>query len=126
MRPLRHPSIDAITLQGVLYALADPVRLGIVRRLYDQGTMNCSQSCGDDALPRATLSRHFDQLREAGLVRTERDGVQYLNVLRVDDIETRFPGLLISLLQAAEREDATASPSSLPARKTARKTAAGA
>jgi predicted transcriptional regulator len=123
MRPLRHPNIDDISLQGVLYALADPVRLGIVRRLYDQGTLNCSQSCGDDALPRATLSRHFDQLREAGLVRTERDGVQYLNVLRTDDIETRFPGLLASLLQAAESEDATNTAPSALARKATRKVA---
>lgn len=120
MRPLRHPAADAITLQGLLYALADPVRLGIVRRLYDQGTLNCTQSCGDDALPRATLSRHFDQLRDAGLVRTERDGVQYLNVLRVDDIEARFPGLLASLLTAAEREAAPPA----AARKGARKAAA--
>lgn len=120
MRPLRHPAADDITLQGVLYALADPVRLGIVRRLYEQGTLNCGQSCGDDALPRATLSRHFDQLREAGLVRTERDGVQYLNVLRADEVEARFPGLLASVLQAAERE---ASPSA-PARKATRKAAA--
>jgi len=119
MRPLRHPAADAISLQGLLYALADPVRLGIVRRLYEQGTLNCAQSCGDDALPRATLSRHFDQLRDAGLVRTERDGVQYLNVLRVDDIEDRFPGLLASLLDAAERDAAPP-----PARKAARKAAA--
>jgi predicted transcriptional regulator len=119
MRPLRHPAADAITLQGVLYALADPFRLGIVRRLHAHGGMNCTQSCGDESLPRATLSRHFDQLREAGLVRTERDGVQYINVLRIDDIEARFPGLLSSLLQAAESEDApTARPSSRkPARK---------
>ena len=123
MRPLRHPASEDITLQGVLYALADPVRLGIVRRLFEQGTLNCSQSCGDDALPRATLSRHFDQLREAGLVRTERDGVQYLNVLRVDDVEARFPGLLASLLQAAERDAIPAVPASR-ARKGARKAAA--
>jgi predicted transcriptional regulator len=120
MRPLRHPDTDAITLQGVLYALADPVRMGIVRRLYEQGTLNCAQSCGDEALPRATLSRHFDLLRDAGLVRTERDGVQYLNVLRLDDVETRFPGLLANLLQAAEREAAPHA----PARKRARRAAA--
>ncbi|MFZ5636711.1 MAG: helix-turn-helix domain-containing protein [Pseudomonadota bacterium] len=119
MRPLRHPDTDAITLQGVLYALADPVRMGIVRRLYEQGTLNCAQSCGDEALPRATLSRHFDLLRDAGLVRTERDGVQYLNVLRLDDVETRFPGLLANLLQAAEREAAPSAPSRKRARRTA-------
>lgn len=120
MRPLRHPASEDITLQGVLYALADPVRLGIVRRLFEQGTLNCSQSCGDDALPRATLSRHFDQLREAGLVRTERDGVQYLNVLRVDDVDARFPGLLANLLDAAAREQAGPEGTSAPARRAAR------
>jgi hypothetical protein len=29
MRPFVHPQRDEITLQGVLHALADPVRLGI-------------------------------------------------------------------------------------------------
>jgi DNA-binding transcriptional ArsR family regulator len=118
MRPLRHPAAADITLQGVLYALADPVRLDIVRRLYELGTLNCTQSCGDDSLPRATLSRHFDQLREAGVVRTERDGVQYLNELRADEIEARFPGLLASVLQAAEREQTRSATDRKKARKT--------
>jgi hypothetical protein len=40
-------------------------------------------------------------LREAGLVRSERQGVELLNCLRFTDIEGRFPGVLTSILSAA-------------------------
>jgi DNA-binding transcriptional ArsR family regulator len=40
----------------------------------------------------ATLSQHFRALREAGLVRSERHGVELRNVSRCKEIERRFPG----------------------------------
>ena len=33
MRPIAHPALDEIALPYVLYALSDPIRLQIVRRL---------------------------------------------------------------------------------------------
>lgn len=107
MRPLRHPPADSITLTGVLHALSDPARLAIVSRLLDapQG-LSCIEaaSCLDESLPKSTCSQHFQILREAGLIRTERVGVEHSNSLRRDDIESRFPGLLQSVLGAWKRE----------------------
>ncbi|MNV80509.1 hypothetical protein D3C71_1741180 [compost metagenome] len=39
-------------------------------------------------------------LRSAGLVHTVKSGTQYLNTLRCDDLEQRFPGLLRAILFA--------------------------
>jgi hypothetical protein len=39
-------------------------------------------------------------LREAGLIRGERRGVEVLNTSRCADIETRFPGLIAAIVNA--------------------------
>lgn len=106
MRPIAHPTTDEISLAGLLHALADPIRLDIVRRLCTAGCeMNCITSAADLAgLSKSTLSHHFRILREAGLVRSERRGVELLNKLRLDEIEARFPGLLRSILTARDAE----------------------
>lgn len=103
MRPLHHPATDDIELTAVLYALADPVRLSLVRGLSRDRPVSCVGACADEELqlPRATLSRHFDVLRSAGLVHTVKSGTQYLNTLRCDDLERRFPGLLRAILLGA-------------------------
>lgn len=102
MRPLHHPATADIELTSVLYALADPVRLSLVRGLSRDKPISCIRVCEEKelALPRATLSRHFDLLRSAGLVHTVKSGTQYLNTLRCDDLEQRFPGLLRAILFA--------------------------
>ena len=42
-RPLLHPASDDLKLESVLYALADPMRLEIVRRLVaGDCPLNCS------------------------------------------------------------------------------------
>lgn len=86
----------------MLYALADPVRLEIVRRLA-AGT--CSLNCTAAApanLPKSTQSHHFQILREAGLVRSERRGTEVVNTLRCEEIEQRFPGVMSAILKAAK------------------------
>ena len=43
MRPLYHPSLEEITVQGILYALSDPVRVRIYAELAQaDSAMNCS------------------------------------------------------------------------------------
>jgi hypothetical protein len=39
-------------------------------------------------------------LREAGLIRSERKGVEMQNTSRCSEIETRFPGLIPSIVSA--------------------------
>lgn len=103
MRPFVHPPLEAITLAGILHALADPARLAILQRLQAQG---CARHCAALApldMPRSTQSHHFQVLREAGLIRSERRGAEVLNTPRCAEIEARFPGLLAAIFAAAER-----------------------
>jgi DNA-binding transcriptional ArsR family regulator len=92
MRPFYHPQPEDITLVGVMYALGDPVRLQIVRRLAQTGELTCSDL--DCAVAKSTMSHHFKILRESGLVLTRKEGTQHINTLRVDDLDRLFPGLL--------------------------------
>lgn len=103
MRPLIHPSIEDITVEGILHALSDPVRAAIYADLArsDGGAAcSCFQQVSDRCIPKSTLSQHFRALREAGLIRSERRGVEMLNTTRCAEIERRFPGLLAAILKA--------------------------
>src|ERR1700690_2640691 len=103
MRPLYHPSLEEITVQGILYALSDPVRVRIYAELAQADkAMNCSAFLpnGKVTLPKSTLSQHFKILREAGLIRSERKGVELQNVSRCTELERRFPGLIRAIVTA--------------------------
>ncbi|HTU11928.1 MAG TPA: metalloregulator ArsR/SmtB family transcription factor [Allosphingosinicella sp.] len=96
-RPFHHPAADAISLDAILHALADPQRRAIVARLIETGGMNCGAAC-DGALPPSTISHHHRILREAGLIRSEKKGIEVINTVRDAELETRFPGLLSAIL----------------------------
>jgi DNA-binding transcriptional ArsR family regulator len=98
---LAHPTRDEIELAAVLHALSDPVRLLMVRGL--AGALE-GRSCGSLDLPvtKSTCTHHFRVLREAGVIRQRQEGTKRVNTLRDDDLESRFPGLLATILQAAE------------------------
>ena len=105
MRPLVHPAIEDISVEAVLHALADPVRVAICAELSGPGCKsNCSavQEILNEPVPKSTLSQHFRILREAGLIRSERRGVEVLNSSRCAEIDARFPGLLTSIVNAYE------------------------
>jgi len=111
MRPLIHPSIEDITVEGILHALSDPVRAAIYAELAVSHGATCSNflKISDRDIPKSTLSQHFRALREAGLIRSERQGVEMRNSTRCVEIEQRFPGLLMTIMkahqiQAAERQ----------------------
>lgn len=101
MRPIAHPSLSQISLPFVLYALSDPVRLEIVRRLKDaNGELSCGDAVGDVLLPKSTVSFHFKALRESGLIRTRQKGRTKFNEIN-PGFEKRFPGLLKAILAQA-------------------------
>ena len=110
-RALEHPTRDQIRLEAVLHALADPVRLRIVR---DMARERAELSCSYFDLPvtKATTTHHFRVLREGGVIRQTYRGTAKHTALREDDLEALFPGLLATVLAAADaqvtREDATA------------------
>jgi DNA-binding transcriptional ArsR family regulator len=103
VRPLFHPSLEDIKVEGILHALSDPVRVAIFADIVAQ---ECSHNCStfltvsNKAIPKSTLSHHFRALREAGLIRGERRGVEMHNTSRCAEIEERFPGLLLAIVHA--------------------------
>ncbi|WP_119269040.1 ArsR/SmtB family transcription factor [Taklimakanibacter deserti] len=91
-RSFNHPAVCDISLDHVLHALSDPMRRHIVQKLMASDSMSCIQACA--TLPPSTVSFHHKVLREAGLIRSEKKGVEVINTLRRQDIDERFPGLL--------------------------------
>jgi DNA-binding transcriptional ArsR family regulator len=99
--PIAHPACEQLELGAVLHALSDPVRLRIVAELA-RGEGECT--CGSFELPvtKSTCTHHFKVLREAGVIKQRQQGTTRLNRLRRADLETRFPGVLETILRAAE------------------------
>jgi DNA-binding transcriptional ArsR family regulator len=94
------PDRTELELTAVLHALSDPVRLEIVSVLATDG----ERACGSFPLPvsDSTRSHHLRILREAGVTVTRAAGQRRFVSLRRDDLEARFPGLLDSVLSAAQ------------------------
>jgi DNA-binding transcriptional ArsR family regulator len=103
MKPLFHPAVEDVTVQGILYALADPVRVAIFTQI---AGADCAQTCsnflyvGNKTIPKSTLSQHFKALREAGLIHSERMGVEMHSTSRCSELDRRFPGLIRIILKA--------------------------
>jgi DNA-binding transcriptional ArsR family regulator len=110
MKPLYHPSADDITVEGVLYALSDPVRVHIYA---DIAKSECPKTCStflaisNRSIPKSTLSQHFKILREAGLIRSERKGVELHNVTRCEELKERFGPLVASIIGAYSQQNQT-------------------
>lgn len=100
MRDYFQPNRDDIKLSAVLYALSDPIRLQIVRRLLVETELSCKDFGPDPA--KSTLSHHFKTLREAGVTSKRPVGTVHYISLRKDDLEARFPGLLRMVAGATE------------------------
>ena len=120
MRPLFHPSIEDVTVEAILHALSDPVRVAIFA---DIAGSNCSQTCSDflhvseKVIPKSTLSQHFKALREAGLIRGERHGVEMRNTSRCAELDQRFPGLIPAIVNAYKAQLASQRSKRKPRRK---------
>jgi DNA-binding transcriptional ArsR family regulator len=103
MRPLFHPSMEDVTVEGILHALSDPVRVAIFADIAGSGSsLTCSDflNVRQRNIPKSTLSQHFKALREAGLIRGERHGVEMQNTSRCAEIQERFPGLIAAIVKA--------------------------
>lgn len=111
MRPLFHPSIEDVRLEAILHALSDPVRVAIFAEIAGAGcALNCAtfSSVNDRQIPKSSLSQHFKVLRDSGLIRSERQGVEMRNTSRCAEIDARFPGLIAAIIQAHAIEAKTA------------------
>ena len=102
-RALEHPAADDIRLDVVLHALSDPMRLMVIRAL---AAADSGMTCSDVPLPvsKSTTTHHFRVLREAGVITQIYRGTSKMNVLRRDDLDALFPGLLDRVLAAADAQ----------------------
>lgn len=97
-----HPVMSDVTLPEILHALADPIRLGLVRLLSDGEERAWGQL--DAPIAPSTLSYHLKALRSAGITRTRMEGTRCFVRLRQEDLASRFPGLLDATLALARDE----------------------
>ncbi len=105
MRTFEHPQRDEITLDGVLSALADPMRRSIVRQLADgPGEQRCSHF--ELPVSASTRTHHFRVLREAGIISQRYEGTAILSSLRAADLAASAPGVLDAVLDAERRAHA--------------------
>ncbi len=93
MRVLLHPAEDELRLENVLHALSDPARLEVVRTLMALGTEQSCSALGE-AMAKSTLSHHLKVLRESGITRTRMTGTHRFVMIRADELNRLFPGLL--------------------------------
>jgi DNA-binding transcriptional ArsR family regulator len=100
MKQLDHPDVNEMTLEAVLAALADPVRLSIVSALGDK--VERSASAFDCDIASSTLSHHLKVLREAGLISHRKEGTRCFVSLR-PELDQVFPGLVKMVLGFALR-----------------------
>jgi DNA-binding transcriptional ArsR family regulator len=114
VKPLIHPALTDVTLEGILHALSDAVRAQIfVEICKREDPRPCTDflNVNGRSIPKSTLSQYIRTLREAGLIRCERRGVEMYNTNRRAEIDQRFPGLISALLDAhARQQRSSASP----------------
>ncbi|ONH24432.1 ArsR/SmtB family transcription factor [Pseudofrankia asymbiotica] len=98
-RQLPQPSRDSLDLITILAALADPVRLTLMRAMYTRpGADDCAAVADGIEVGAPTISHHYRVLREAGLTTTTVEGRRRVVTIRREDLEARFPGLLAAVL----------------------------
>ncbi|MFD7282842.1 ArsR/SmtB family transcription factor [Streptomyces sp. NPDC059862] len=95
-----HTDPEEVSVLTALSALADPVRIQLIREL--AVSADWTRSCGSFDVPvgKAALSHHFSVLRGAGLVEQRDQGPKRVNRLRREEFDARFPGLLDLLLRS--------------------------
>ena len=94
MKVYNHPSLEGISLTTVLQAVADPCRQKIISTLLH--AKGRALACNEFELDvsKATASHHFEALRSAGILEAHSEGTKCLSLLREDELNDRFPGLL--------------------------------
>lgn len=89
-------------VQRVLAAIHDPIRLEMVRRLYNAHT---PLQCGVlyDGINKSTATHHFKILREAGVIERLTVEGNTCQRLRRRELDAALPGLLPAVVEAANR-----------------------
>lgn len=93
-----HPEPEQIQLENVLFALGNPLRLAIVRRLADGSELSCIALRPADVV-KSTMTHHWRVLRDSGVIWQRAQGRENMISLRREDLDARFPGLMAILLK---------------------------
>ena len=85
-----------------MQALSDSARVAIVRALFSDQDREfaCNEITLD--ISKATVSHHFEVLREAGVIQTRVEGRKCLSSIRREAFNQRFPGLLELVLNESD------------------------
>jgi DNA-binding transcriptional ArsR family regulator len=87
----KHAAVSAADL--VFKALADAGRRRLLDRMRVKGGRTLNELCEGMDMSRQAVTKHLDQLEEAGLVETRRVGrerLHYLNAVPIHDIARRW------------------------------------
>jgi DNA-binding transcriptional ArsR family regulator len=97
---LEAPDLSTIDTVTVLQALADPVRLEIVRQLAGCASTG-ALTCGQIEVPvgKSTASHHLKTLSRAGITTEREEGTRKYVSLRRAELDEHFPGLIDSVLR---------------------------
>ena len=88
-------------------ALADPSRRQILARLRQEGELSAGALAEQFDMTKPTMSHHFTVLKEAGLLKSRREGQQIIYSLNTTVIED-IVGLFLDLFQPNGQEKKTA------------------
>jgi DNA-binding transcriptional ArsR family regulator len=99
--------MSEVTVHGILFGLSDPVRVRIFAELVQSEGRNCAAfvNVNDLPLPKSSLSQQFKVLRECGLIRSERSGVELRNYTRCEELKKKYGKLIQTILQAYRQEE---------------------
>jgi DNA-binding transcriptional ArsR family regulator len=97
---LTHPARADLQIESVLQALADPVRLHIVRELDKIGGDGIPCGAIELSVTKSTRTHHLRILREAGVIQMRVVGTSRITTLRREDLDALYPGLLAGILAA--------------------------
>lgn len=84
---------DIIRKADILKSIAHPIRLCIVRGLFETGERKVTdmQHCLD--VPQSTISQHLTRLKAAGIVEGKRNGVEIYYYLVNEDVKNVIKAL---------------------------------
>jgi DNA-binding transcriptional ArsR family regulator len=102
METLEHPLLKDVSLEQVLKALGDPVRLSVVKQLLESDGEE--KACGtfEYTVTKATFSHHLQILQDAGVIFRRCEGTKKMTSLRSKELKKRFPGLLEVILHTKQ------------------------
>lgn len=86
---MEHPGdLELLTDKAeLLKAIAHPVRLCIVKGLIEQGECNVNKIQACLKIPQSTISQHLAKLRDTGIIRGKRQGVEIFYQVVNEDLK---------------------------------------